>query len=200
MPVRAGSFHTTRRKSRGAGAARSVRPLHLDTIESWNDRPCTSNAAKARRCSMKKEATTAGSGDAVALAHLLATAATGDTLMRDIYLARARALLDPICPEGRYRASLEERTAIDRLLAQSRAAVGRQDWAQVEELAGRAAQLRRPLDSDASALEVAEEVYGAHPVALDPFSRGLEKFATTEAGSARSDTLPALERLGRAGR
>jgi hypothetical protein len=43
------------------------------------------------------------SGDAIALTHLLATAAAGDTLMRDLYLGRARTLLEPICSEVRYR-------------------------------------------------------------------------------------------------
>lgn len=146
---------------------------------------------------MKQEGAPGDSEGAIALAHLLATAAAGDTLMRDLYLGRGRALLGPICPEARYRSALEDRITVDRLLAQSRAAVGRQDWAQVEELAARAAQLRRTLDAEAPALIVAEEVHGAQPVALDPFSRGLGKFATTNVASARSDTLSALERLAR---
>ena len=146
---------------------------------------------------MKHEEAPADSGDGIALSHLLAIAAAGDTLMRDIYLGRARALLEPICPEARYRKAVEDRITVDRLLAQSRAAVGRQDWAQVEELATRAAQLRRALDLEAAALAVAEEVYGAPPVALDPFSRGLDKFAAAGVASARTGTMQALERLAR---
>jgi hypothetical protein len=137
------------------------------------------------------------SGDAIMLARLLATAAAGDTLMRDIYLGRARAVLEPICSEARYRSALDDRTAVDRLLAQSRTAVGRQDWAQVEELATRAAQLRSALDAEKAALVAAEEVYGACPVAFDPFSRGLAQFANTDVARARRDTLAALERLAR---
>ena len=83
----------------------------------------------------------------------------------------------------------------NRLLVQSRTAVGRQDWAQVEELATRAAQLRSALDAEEDALVAAEEVYGAHPVALDPFSRGLAQFAKTDAAHALSETLAALEGL-----
>jgi hypothetical protein len=86
---------------------------------------------------------------------------------------------------------------VDRLLAQSRAAVERQDWKQVKELAGRAAPLRHALDAEQTALAAAEEVYGARPVALDPFSRGLARVAKIDAASARSETLAALEKLGR---
>src|SRR5215468_11734935 len=96
---------------------------------------------------MKPEEGPSESKGAVVLARLLATAASGDTLMRDLYLGRARGLLEPICSEARYRSALDNRIAVNRLLAQSRTAVGRQDWAQVEELATRAAQLRSALDT-----------------------------------------------------
>src|SRR5262249_32074744 len=131
------------------------------------------------------------------LARLLATAAAGDTLMRDLYLGRARALLEPICSEARYRGALDNQTAVRRLMAQSRTAVGREDWMQVEELATRAAQLRSALDAEEDALGAAEEVYGVHPVALDPFSRGLARFAKTDAAHALSETLAALKGLAR---
>src|SRR5262245_44839645 len=146
---------------------------------------------------MKSQEGPSESKGAVVLARLLATAAGGDTLMRDVYLGRARALLEPICSEARYRSALDSRTTVNRLLAQSRTAVGRQDWAQVEELATRAAQLRSALDTAEDALVAAEEVYGTHPVALDPFSRGLAPFAKTDAAHALSETLAALERLAR---
>src|SRR4029077_5464116 len=91
---------------------------------------------------MKPDERPSESSGAVVLARLLATAAAGDTLMRDLYLGRARALLEPICSEARYRSAQDNRIAVNRLLAQSRTAVGRQAWARVEELATRAAQLR----------------------------------------------------------
>ena len=146
---------------------------------------------------MKPQEGPSESRGAVVLARLLATAAAGDTLMRDLYLGRARALLEPICSEARYRSAQDNRIAVNRLLAQSRTAVGRQDWAQVEELATRAAQLRSALDAEEDALVAAEEVYGAHPVALDPFSSGLAQLARTDAAHALSETLAALEGLAR---
>src|SRR5262245_50430892 len=136
-------------------------------------------------------------GDPRALTHLLTTASAGDTLMRDLYLGRARALLEPLCSELRYHGARDDRAMVDRLLAQSRAAVGRQDWKQVEELASRAAPIRHALDAEQAALAAAEEVYGARPVALDPFSRGLARFAKIDAASARTETLAALEQLAR---
>src|SRR5262245_24829505 len=146
---------------------------------------------------MKPEEGPSESKGAVVLARLLVTAAAGDTLMRDLYLGRARSLLEPICSESRYRSSLGDRTMLERLLSQSRAAVGRQDWQQVEELAGRAAEIKRALGAEEAALVAAGEVYGATPVALDPFSRGLARFATADAASARTQTLTALEKLAR---
>jgi hypothetical protein len=146
---------------------------------------------------MKPDERPSESSGAVVLARLLATAAAGDTLMRDLYLGRARALLEPTCSEARYRSAQDNRIAVNRLLAQSRTAVGRQDWAQVEELATRAAQLRSALAAEEDALVAAEEVYGAHPVALDPFSRGLAQFAKTDAAHALSETRAALEGLAR---
>src|SRR4029450_11300905 len=146
---------------------------------------------------MKPQEGLSESRGAVVLARLLATAAAGDTLMRDLYLGRRGAWLEPICSEARYQTALDNRTTVNRLLAQSRTAVGRQDWAQVEELATRAAQLRSALDAEEDALVAAEEVYGAHPVALDPFSRGLAQFAKTDAAHALSETPGALEGLAR---
>lgn len=139
--------------------------------------------------------TTEAPADPTAMVDLLVAAAAGDTLMRDAYLRRARALLEPVCTESRYRQALEERAAVDRMLAQSRVAVGRQEWRQVEELATRAAQLRHGLQADAAALAAAERVYDAPPVALDPFSRGVGPLADVDPSHARADTLASLEAL-----
>jgi len=129
------------------------------------------------------------------LVRLLVTAASGDVLMRDTYLRRARVLLGAICTEQRYRSAVQERATVERLLAQSRVAVGRQEWEQVEELAERAAQLRYGLDAEKDALTLAEEVWDAEPVTLDSFSRGLGQFSKVDVAKVRTDTLAALERL-----
>src|SRR5262249_56075601 len=61
----------------------------------------------------------------------------------------------------------------------------------------RGGEVGRALEAEQDALVGAEEVYGAHPVALDPFSRGLGQFAKTDAAHALSETLAALEGLAR---
>ena len=63
---------------------------------------------------MKPQEGPSESRDVVALARLLATAAAGDTLIRDLYLGRARALLEPICSEARYRSAQDNRIAVER--------------------------------------------------------------------------------------
>src|SRR5262249_57083696 len=101
---------------------------------------------------MKPQGGPSESKGAVVLARLLATAAGGDTLMRDVYLGRARALLEPICSEARYRSALDSRTTVNRLLAQSRTAGGPPGWAQVGGLADRAAPPRSRLHTPADSL------------------------------------------------
>src|SRR5262245_18944049 len=103
----------------------------------------------------------------------LVMAADGDTLYRDVYLNRAGDLLAPIVTEASWVASLGGRDQLARLLAQARAAVAQQDWANVHETGARAASLQRSLDADKAVHAVAESVYGAPPVVLDPFSPGL---------------------------
>jgi hypothetical protein len=125
----------------------------------------------------------------------LVTAADGDTLYRDVYLHRAAELLSPIVTEASWVASVGSRDQLARLLAQARAAVGQQDWANVHETGARAASLQRSLDADKAVLDVAETVYGASPVALDPFSPGLTSKRWGSAAQARTDVSAALGEL-----
>jgi hypothetical protein len=103
----------------------------------------------------------------------LATAADGDTVFRDVYLQRAAQLLSPVVDAARYRGSLVGRDQLERLLAQARAAVGREDWAQVRDLGTRADNLKHTLDAETDVMTIAATVYGAPTVALDPLSQGL---------------------------
>jgi len=128
----------------------------------------------------------------------LVTAADGDTLYRDVYLQRAGVLLAPLIDEAHYEATLTVREQLDRLLGQARASVGRQDWAQVQELGNRAADLQRSLDAEREALAAAETVYGAPAVVLDPLSPGLphsRRWPTAD--QARADVTAALAELAR---
>jgi hypothetical protein len=127
----------------------------------------------------------------------LVTAADGDTLYRDVYLHRAAELLSPVVTEASWVASLGSRDQLARLLAQARAAVAQQDWTNVHETGARAASLQRSLDADKALHAVAETVYGAPPVALDPFSPGLTSKRWGNAAQARTDVCTALGELAR---
>lgn len=123
----------------------------------------------------------------------LVTVADGDTLYRDVYLRRAAELLRPIVDESAYEGALQRRDQVTRLLAQARAAVTRDDWAEVRELGTRAAALQTSLDADRELLAVAASVYAAPPVALDPLSPGLAR--RSSAAQARSEVRAALNDL-----
>jgi len=135
---------------------------------------------------------------ALALVGRLVTAADGDTLYRDVYLRRAGEILAPLIGEAHYEATLTAREQLDRLLAQARAAVGRQDWTQVRELGTRAADLQRSLDAEKDLVAAAETVYGAPVVMLDPLSPGLphsRRWPTAE--QARTEVAAVLAELAR---
>ena len=103
----------------------------------------------------------------------LVVAADGDTLYRDIYLRRAAELLAPLVTEAQYEAALTIREQLHTVLAQARAAIARQDWNTVREVGTRAEELRRSLNAGQAALAVADAVYAAPAVVLDPLSPGI---------------------------
>jgi hypothetical protein len=147
----------------------------------------------------KQSASGAGQDDPLATVARLVTAADGDTLYRDVYLRRAGELLAPIVTQAHYESALTSRDQLTSLLAQARAAVGRQDWAQVQELGNRAADLKHSLDTEQASLSAAETVYGAPVVALDPFSPGLTTSSKRWSGAAqaRAEVSKALVELAR---
>jgi hypothetical protein len=127
----------------------------------------------------------------------LVTAADGDTLYRDVYLRRAAALLAPIVSETSYLASLTNRHQLERLLAEARAAVGRNDWTQVRDIGARVASLQRSLETDEQLLATAGSVYAAPNVVIDPLSPGLPTRRWSNAAEARSAVAAALADLAR---
>ena len=135
--------------------------------------------------------------DVLATVTRLVTVADGDTLYRDVYLRRAAELLSALVTEAHYASTLTNREQLAKLLAQARAAVGRQDWTQVRDLGTRAAALQRSLDAEEASLSAAESVYGAPIVMLDPLSPGLKPASKrwSGAGQARSETIAALATL-----
>ena len=127
----------------------------------------------------------------------LVTAADGDPVYRDVYLRRAAAMLSPFVSEASYASALTGREQLAKLLAQARAAVARQDWPHVQEIGTQAANLQRSLDAEKGVLSVAEAVYGAPAVVLDPFSPGVSSKRWPGAAQARAELDAALVDLAR---
>lgn len=127
----------------------------------------------------------------------LLAAAEVDTLYRDLYLGRAAKELQAILPEAAYRTLLARAPQIGLLVAESRRAVDRQDWAQVKALSAQAAQLRKELDEAAGQLEVGKKVYDAPAVTVDPLCPELQVMLPqqTGVGALRDAAIAALRRL-----
>lgn len=118
-----------------------------------------------------------------------------DTVYRDLYLTRARALLAPQLSAEQYREGRAAAQAVTAAVAESRAAAQRLDWARAEEQAQRADQLRRAADARAAAMQVGEEVYDAAPTVIDPFSPGLAELAEGEPSELRAQAVADLGAL-----
>lgn len=69
---------------------------------------------------------------------LLAEAAVADTVYRDLYLQRASERLTSFLSRAEYEQLRGHDATMENLLAQTRRAVDRQDWAQVQQLTVRA--------------------------------------------------------------
>ena len=133
-----------------------------------------------------------------AIVGLLARAADGDTLFRDLYLLRARELLAPLFAESRYRGVAGEREEAERSLQQARIAASRRDWERVRELSSKAAALQQSLQSTQELCTLAASIYDAPAVAPDPFSPGVPTPRGKDARSLHADVVDALTRLGTA--
>ncbi len=131
------------------------------------------------------------------LVRALVDVADADTVYRDLYLTRARALLSEQLPIDQYRGLRDVHRQVDDTIAKSRAAAMLQDWKLVQELAGRADQLRKSAEAKAAVMALGELVYEAPAVAVDPFSPGLTAFAKNAGDPAelRDLTVATLARL-----
>jgi hypothetical protein len=136
----------------------------------------------------------------IQLVRYLMKAADGDTAYRDVYLQRASEKLERSISRADYEQLEAQRASVEQLLEETRRAVSRQDWARVRELAARASTLRSGLQERQSDLQLAESVYKAPEVIIDPFCSGFDLLLgrTAQANAARRDeavaALSALEK------
>jgi hypothetical protein len=120
-----------------------------------------------------KSSTKVPAGD-IQLVRYLMKAAAGDTAYRDVYLQRAAEKLERSISRADYEQLKTQGGTVEQLLQETRRAVSRQNWNRVQELSARVSTLRSGLEERQSDLQLAEAVYGAPEVVVDPFSPGLD--------------------------
>jgi hypothetical protein len=139
----------------------------------------------------------------VQLIRYLIKAAEADTAYRDLYLQHAAERLAPSLSRAEYQQLKAQPATVDQIMRETREAVARQNWAKVQELTGRASTAQRLLQDKQSDLQLAEEVYGAPEVVIDPFSSAFDvllgKTAQAKAG-LRNELVAALSGLEKADR
>jgi len=125
-----------------------------------------------------------------------------DTLFKDLYLQRARALLSTVFSRGSYDAYKENCAQVPWVEQQLRAGVERSEWKRVTDLTERLRQLRANVAGGSQSAKLAETVYeDAGDVAIDLFASGFSVFAGGDSQALNDrrneavDILGALQRL-----
>jgi len=119
-----------------------------------------------------------------------------DTLYKDLYLQRARTLLEPIISRGSYLTLKENGAQIPWVEQQLRSSIERGDWKRANDLTQRLRHLRANLVSGSDAAKLAESVYEhAADVTIDQFSSGLNVFLGVESGTLYANRGEALNIL-----
>lgn len=99
-----------------------------------------------------------------------------DTVYRDVYLDRARTLLDGVLSLDDFRRIERDRAQLAEISLAITRAMDKADWPQVKTLSGRGQALRQAVEGKGKLMETGREVYAATDIRLDPFSPGLEPF------------------------
>jgi hypothetical protein len=99
-----------------------------------------------------------------------------DTVYRDVYLDRARAILIPLLSLEDFHRLEQERAALAELPLTIARALDNANWSLVKQLSERAQTLKHAIDEKSGLLQTARGVYDVRDVSLDPFSPGLEPF------------------------
>jgi hypothetical protein len=124
-----------------------------------------------------------------------------DTVYRDVYLDRARAVMAPVLSAEEFHQLEQQRAALAALPPTIARVLDKQNWSLVKELSQRAQQLTHTITEKSALLETARSVYDIRDVRLDPFSPGLQPFtgiATQHLPTLRTNALKLLETLQRA--
>jgi hypothetical protein len=123
---------------------------------------------------MKKGATADANASLPDVVQLLVDAGGSDTVYADVYLRRARELLNSVLPVAEYNALKRIDQDIDEAIKQSKAATMARDWQKVETLAAKVEALRSSAREKAALAALGATVYDTVGVSIDPFSPGFE--------------------------
>jgi hypothetical protein len=125
-----------------------------------------------------------------------------DTLFKDLYVQRARALLSTIFSRGSFDTFKENSAQVPWVEQQLRAGVERGEWQRVSELTERLRGLKANVAAGAQPAKLAEAVYDqAADVTIDVFATGLNVFVGADAETLKErrdeamKILTALQRL-----
>jgi hypothetical protein len=119
-----------------------------------------------------------------------------DTVYRDVYLDRARALLAPVLSLEEFHRLEQQRAALAELPATIAHALETKNWPLVKELSQRAELLKGTIDDKGAPLQIARSVYDVRDIRLDPFSPGLQSFTRIPARERPTLRTRALDLLG----
>ncbi len=136
-----------------------------------------------------------GGADPMKRVSALVEAGSVDTVYRDVYLDRARALLTGVLPLEDFRSGQQREVDLAALPLAIARAVEKADWAQVKDLSERSQALREAVEGQRGLIETARGVYAVTDVKLDPFSPGLTQFTGVPASTLPGVRDRAVERL-----
>ena len=99
-----------------------------------------------------------------------------DTLYRDLYLEKARELMEPVMSNASYSYVKDSMSSLGLIEQQLRGAVQRGDWARTTELTERVKSIKKLADRR-DTIDLAESVYDKlSSVPIDPFAPGFNAF------------------------
>ena len=125
--------------------------------------------------------------DASSIASALIEVGNVDTIYRDVYVGRARTLLNPVVSLEAFHGMEQRRAALASLPLTVARALEKADWPQVRELSLRTDAVKQEISRESALFEAARGVYAVTDIKLDPFCQSLQRFSRV---SARD--LPAL--------
>jgi hypothetical protein len=115
--------------------------------------------------------------DAISIASALIETGNVDTIYRDVYVGRARTLLNPVVSVDAFHGMEQRRAALASLPLAVARAMEKADWPQVKELSLRTDALKQEMSRENAFFETARGVYAVTDVKLDPFCQSLQRFS-----------------------